>query len=249
VSKNTRTDKGLANGANLQRLLKLAVTSASNPVYQVQIPNLTTPTENGVSYVEASSASLAEAARMFMTGPRAQAGGGSSGSGSGSGSSSSTKHKKKKTTSAGLPPGMIYDKAEGKLQAAAAGLGIKLPVYYPTIKMASATYQPDTRGYRITTPDGKRVSAYRIVAKLSDASNGEYYGIQGLNWGSPPITSGQHETRKIGGRTYMLFYEGSKLSLVAFKVNGATYYVANTLTRKLTDKQMLAIARSLKLKR
>ena len=54
---------------------------------------------------------------------------------------------------------------------------------------------------------------------------------------------------KIGGRTYLLYYEGSKLGLVAFKRDGASYWVANTLSRKLTEKQMLAIAKSLRLRK
>ena len=47
LAHNLKTDPGLKNGANLQRLLKLAVTSAGKPVYQVPIEGVTTPTEGG----------------------------------------------------------------------------------------------------------------------------------------------------------------------------------------------------------
>jgi LCP family protein required for cell wall assembly len=239
VSHNLRTDGGLKNGKNFQRLLKLSASSAGKPIYQVPINNITTPTEGGVSYVVASNASLRHAARVFLQGPKTNDGSNSSSSNS---TSSGTKKKKKKSSSA-LAPGLVYAKDEGKTQAVGAGFGIALPVFYPTVKLAGGTYQ-DPRAYRLTTPDGKRVSAYRIVAKTNDV--GEYYGVQGVNWSDPPILANKSESRKINGRTYDLYYEGTKLGLVAFHRDGASYWVANTLSRKLTEKQMLGIAKSLR---
>ena len=89
------------------------------------------------------------------------------------------------------------------------------------------------------------MSAYRIVAKLNNSS-GNYYGIQGVNWSDPPILKNPSESRRIGGRTYDLYYEGNKLALVAFHRGGASYWVANTLLRKLNEKQMLTLAQSLR---
>jgi hypothetical protein len=141
---------------------------------------------------------------------------------------------------------MSYAKAAGKEQAFFAGVGINLPVFYPTALVKGASYQDaSTRGYRMTKPDGKRVSAYRIVAKL-DNSSGNYYGIQGVNWSDPPILKNPSESRKIGGRIYDLYYEGNKLALVAFHRGEASYWVANTLLRKLNEKQMLTLAQSLR---
>ena len=45
------------------------------------------------------------------------------------------------------------------------------------------------------------------------------------------------------GRTYKLFYDGSRLRLVAWSTPRAVYWVSNTLSKTLTNKQMLAIAR------
>ncbi|CAB4943229.1 unannotated protein [freshwater metagenome] len=47
------------------------------------------------------------------------------------------------------------------------------------------------------------------------------------------------------GRSYDLFYDGSRLRIVSFRTPRAVYWVSNTLTNTLTNKQMLAIARSL----
>lgn len=245
IAENTRTDRGLANGKNLQRLLSLGVKVAGQPIYQVQIPKLTYDNvPGGASYVIASSSSLDKAARIFEDGPDVKR---KSSSGS---SDSSSKKKKQSGSSAGgsLPKGLVYAKDEGKSQAVRAGFGVKLPVYYPTVKLAGASYKDNhTRSYRMTTDDEKRVSAWRIVVETREI--GEYYGIQGLRWTDPPILKNPSEERKIGRRTYKLFYEGNKLGTVAFVEDGAAYYVQNTLTRMLTEKQMLGIAKSLRKRR
>lgn len=244
VNRNLRTDRWLSSGKNLQKFLRLAAESSGKPVYQVEIPNTSTPMINKVSYVAASEASLLKAARVFKNGPT-QKGANYAGGGSGRSTDSPTRRGK---SSKGLPPGMVYAKDGGEKQGFLAASGINMPVFYPTAMISNATYQDEsTRGYRMTTSDGKRVSAYRIVAKISNSS-GDYYGVQGVNWDDPPILKNPSESRKIGRRQYQLYYEGRKLALVAFKREGASYWVANTLSRKLTERQMLAIAQSLRLR-
>lgn len=241
IAKNTRTDRGLANGRNLQRLLSLAVKASSNPIYQVKIPNLGYDNE-GASYVIAGRSSLRKAARTFLHGP------GGLRPTKATASRSAGRGKRRKRSSGALPAGMVYAKEEGQKQAVIAGFGIKLPVYYPTVKVAGAQYKDNhTRSYRMTTDSGRRASAWRIVVETREI--GEYYGIQGVNWEDPPILKSPSETRRIGGRRFMLFYEGNKLGMVAFKKDGASYWVQNTLTRLLSEKQMLAIAESLRKRR
>ncbi|MFY9470011.1 MAG: LCP family protein [Solirubrobacterales bacterium] len=247
IAKNTRLDRGLANGRNLQRLLTLAVKSAGNPIYQVNIPNLGYDNE-GASYVLASQSSLRKAARIFERGPKGAsketvepAGSGATGA---TGAAPRKKRKiKRAPAKAALPKGMVNARSEGREQAVAAGFGIKLPVYYPTVRLAAGKYE-DPRPYRLTTTEGKRVSAWRIVFKTRDL--GEYYGVQGVNWADPPILRNPSETRKIGKRTFQLYFEANKLGTVAFRKDGASYWIQNTLTRKLTERQMLALARSLR---
>jgi LCP family protein required for cell wall assembly len=249
VADNVHTDAGLSNGKNLQRLLTLAVKSAGKPVYQVQMNNVSTPTIGGASYVVVSNADMKRAAKSFLKGPR-QKGAVAPETGS---TAATAKPKKKRGRVRGLPSSMSYAKAAGQKQAFLAKAGkvqIKLPVFYPTAMVNGATYQDaSTRGYRMTKTNGKRVSAYRIVAKLADSSNGDYYGVQGVNWEDPPILKNPSETRRIKGRDYDLYYEGGKLGLVAFHRDGASYWVSNTLLRKLTEKQMLALATSLRVRR
>jgi hypothetical protein len=74
---------------------------------------------------------------------------------------------------------------------------------------------------------------------------GEYYGFQGTDWMDPPIIANPSETRTVGGRKLLLFRDGSRLRMVAWKTDNAVYWVSNTLLRSLTNRQMLGIARSL----
>jgi hypothetical protein len=74
---------------------------------------------------------------------------------------------------------------------------------------------------------------------------GEYYGIQGTDWMNPPIIANPTDTRTVGGRKLLLFRDGSRLRMVAWKTGNAVYWVSNTLLRSLTNRQMLGIARSL----
>ena len=73
---------------------------------------------------------------------------------------------------------------------------------------------------------------------------GQYYGIEGTTWTSPPILDDPSERRRIGGRTYELFYDGGRLRLVAWRTPKAVYWISNTLMRTLTNTQMLALAAS-----
>ena len=46
---------------------------------------------------------------------------------------------------------------------------------------------------------------------------GEYYGIQGMTWREPPILDDPHEIRTVNGRKLELYYDGSRLRLVAWR--------------------------------
>jgi polyisoprenyl-teichoic acid--peptidoglycan teichoic acid transferase len=50
---------------------------------------------------------------------------------------------------------------------------------------------------------------------------------------------------RMAGRKYKLFYDGNRLRLVSWSTPRAVYWVSNTLSKTLTNPQMLAIARSL----
>ena len=92
----------------------------------------------------------------------------------------------------------------------------RLPVYYPTLMSATGSYRvDDSRAYDIVDRANKRHRAYRIVAY--DGRIGQYYGMQGTDWRSPPILDNPSSSVTSGGRTFKLFYDGSRLKLVAWR--------------------------------
>jgi hypothetical protein len=140
----------------------------------------------------------------------------------------------------------MVDRTAGDDEAARLQVKLpSLPVYYPRLMAAAGRYRTDyARAYTIADRSGDRHRAYRIVA--FQGAIGQYYGIEGTTWMSPPILDDPSERRRMGGRTYELFYDGHRLRIVAWRTPRAVYWVSNTLMRTLTNRQMLAIARSLK---
>jgi hypothetical protein len=82
------------------------------------------------------------------------------------------------------------------------------------------------------------------VISIARGLLGQYYGVEGTDWLTPPILDGSHETQTIAGRTYSLYVDGSHLRVVSWKSDDAVYWINNTLLDSLTNRQMLAIAES-----
>ncbi len=245
IAKNTRTDSKMASsGKVLQQVLTLAVRSAGKPIVQVPIPNLKFTMVGGGSYVEASPQSMEKAATRFMNGPKVRERTAAS-IGTTQSTGQPVRRRVQKSVSA---KGIAKDVAGGRKQGLRATVGTKMKIYYPTVREVNAVYQ-DPRTYKIANHDGKRFSAYRMVARLTN-EQGEYYGIQGTTWLDPPILKNPSEERRVRGRTFRLYFEGNKLGLVAWETGKgrkkAVYWVSNTLSRSLSTKQMLAIAASLR---
>jgi len=120
-----------------------------------------------------------------------------------------------------------------------------LDVYYPTVMMPGSTITDESRSYGVPDFDDKRIfRGYKFVMSYQDPGFISYYGLTGVNWRDAPILNNPSETRRIGGREYLLFYDGDRLRLVGWKTKQGSYWVINTLTRALSEEQMLAIATS-----
>jgi hypothetical protein len=140
--------------------------------------------------------------------------------------------------------GFGKDQAVQAVSTGKRGIGERLPVLYPTRRLQGSVYAGPPRVYSGRTPDKQHFLAYRMV--LQTGHIGEYYGLQGLTWQHPPILEGVTESRRIGGREYDLAYDGDRLRLVAWHTKKAVYWISNTLLLSLDEKQMLAIARSVR---
>ncbi|MGZ5332910.1 MAG: LCP family protein, partial [Solirubrobacterales bacterium] len=151
------------------------------------------------------------------------------------------KPKKGTSSVAGLEGGNYGKKLAFRIQRR----NRKMPIYYPTTVIAGSEYAQKPRAYtladRALAPDER--FSYKFVLKTPV---GEYYGLQGVRWKDAPILDEPHETKKIGDRTYNLYYDNDRLRMVAWETDEGAYWVSNTLLQSLSADQMIAIARGAK---
>jgi LCP family protein required for cell wall assembly len=152
--------------------------------------------------------------------------------------------KKRNRTKPSQVAGLVEARPQGVDQAVLADPKLKFPFYFPTLRTTTAAYAgTEPRIYTIRDETGKKHEAYRLV--VSKGLAGEYYGIQGMTWKTPPILDNPDETRTLGGRKFRLYYDGRRIRIVAWRTRRAVYWVSNTLSASLNSRQMLAIAQSL----
>ena len=217
------TQSDIGSRKTVLRLLKLVVASANLPIHQVQFKG-----KLGASYVTASSEAAHQLADEFL----------------GVDDSAGPKKKKKKKREG--PARLVDSSGTGKDQALqVVNQGLRgLEVYYPRMLTPGAQFQAPPRAYTLRGKRNRKYRAYRIV--VSEGEIGHYYGVQGTTWKNPPILAGPHEGREVGGRKVLVYYDGDRVRLVAWKTKQGTYWISNTLTHKLTLKQMLALVRGTK---
>lgn len=115
----------------------------------------------------------------------------------------------------------------------------RFPILYPTVHEQSSSYE-GAHAYQFARGSSNQVyDAYRLVGKTA---TGDYWGVQGMSWTQPPILEGA--TREIvrKGRSYKLYFNGTKLHMVAWRQGTGTYWVSNSVLDKLSNETMLAIA-------
>jgi polyisoprenyl-teichoic acid--peptidoglycan teichoic acid transferase len=121
------------------------------------------------------------------------------------------------------------------------------PVWYPTKGVIGAVPVGSPNVYKIVTRAGRKYWAYRMVVRKGFAGGYyEYYGLQGTTFKNAPLLGQEHSIKKIRGRKYNLYYDGSRLRLVSWQTGDNVYWISNTLLLSLTNRQMLSIAASTK---
>ncbi len=187
---------------------------------------------------------------------------GSSGGGSHGGSGSSHGAKARHHPGPAIDTaGLTADPADGIAQAKL--LSPNMPVYYPRYILSGSRYCTDTgyeclngdepasayghsypRQYRVTTTTGKRVRAYFMTIAVNPLL-GQYYGVQGVHWTDPPILNNPAGTKVFHGRRFEIYQDDhGRTTDVAWRVDGNSYWISNTLTSTISTKQMVAIAES-----
>jgi LCP family protein required for cell wall assembly len=246
-ARSVRTD--IRSSHAVLGLLKLVAESSSKPVAEVQFPAL--DAGDGSGNVVISDDSLHATVQRFLDIRATQGARGRTPESVGAQRAARRAPRSRArrapagaSTTTATAPGLVVNRAAGEDEAARLQVKLpSLPVYAPRLLATGGRYRTDyARAYTVADRGGHRHRAYRIVA--FEGSIGQYYGVQGTTWTSPPILDDPSERRRIAGRTYELFYDAGRLRLVAWRTPQAVYWVSNTLLRTLTNRQMLALARS-----
>jgi LCP family protein required for cell wall assembly len=162
------------------------------------------------------------------------------------------------------PPSTITPTTEYRADFLHAQHVLQFPIMYPTVGQADSTlcpWVPKPAGPGVLSCEGTSTSPTRIygipaaghgwnstyaVFHMSSPSGDAYWGIEETRYTDAPLLQTPNLTRRLGGRTYLFFFNGSHIQTIAFIQNGVAYWVQNTLLDDLTDPEMIAIARSLK---
>jgi LCP family protein required for cell wall assembly len=235
------SDKGLHSKQQLFSFAKTVLFTAGNPVREVRFRVVDAPDHVNLM---ASQSMLEQTVSEFMNAkasaqPRAPT------APTAADVQASKQRAKRKNNKPSSIKGLEEARAEGENQAIVGARKIDFPFYFPTLRTSTAAYQgQEPRTYTIKDEKKGKHDAYRLV--LAKGVVGEYYGVQGMSWRYPPILDDPHETIVHNGRKLMVYRDGKRVRLVAWRTRKAVYWVSNTLTQSLTAPQMIGIAGSLK---
>ena len=244
----TESDGDLQTARGILRLAKILVGSSGKPVRQIHFPatfeldgavttvNGQTFTTGLGSYVSATPEQIHKVVREFMhPGPAKKI-------------EAPKRHRARQVARTLLRDALSTGR--DLVAVAATRKRTRMPVFVPAQITQRAQYPtstelaPNPRRYVIKDEDGRRHAAYRLTL-AEDVTKGQYYGVQGTTWRDPPLLAANHQTRKIGDRTFSLYTDGGRLRLVAWQGPKGVYWVSNTLSLDLSNREMLGIASSL----
>ncbi len=269
LGQNATTDHNLHTTDGLINLFDLVAFAAGGTIKQVPFPAQllpcapVAPTASSAAqqtpcYVGATSQQAEQAAfHAFMTptqgapapagAPATSAGsGGEPGGGGGKGGGG------------GGTGGLSAAVGDGQGQADALGK-IGVPIYFPKLIKSGSNYCSDNtslcpveqgatgaaypRAYLLHDRQGVAHYAYRMTLEVNPIL-GEYYGVQGTTWLNPPILDRPTQTKLVNGKQLLLYANGGKLSVVAWRTPQAVYWISNTLTDSISNHQLVEIAAS-----
>jgi polyisoprenyl-teichoic acid--peptidoglycan teichoic acid transferase len=234
----TQSDAELHTTAGILKLLNLVIFSGKKkPIEEIHFPAILGAADD--PFVTARRGPIDKVVTRFLSGKSATA--------KPKQAAKPAKGKKHRRKALGIPPGMVDAESAGEQQGAIAGERVGFPVLYPKVIPSSGTYKSQggniyPRAYGIKVR-GHRYGAYRLV--ISAGAIGEYYGVQGTSWKSPPVLRSPSEIRTVNRRRLLLFYDGSSLRFVGFHTKQGAYWISNTLSETVPNAQMLAMAATL----
>ncbi len=232
----TETDIADSDTAEILGLIKLAYASSKSPVTEIQFPATDCKKD---TCVEIDPVELAKTVTQFIEVR-----------GDLTADPTTKDPPKRVRRSTKLAPGLAYAQEAGENHVLAMSIRLEplgLPVYFPkailVARNAGYSKNGSPRSYEIFDRAKKRHRAYRLVLYAGEL--GQYYGVQGTTWKNPPILDDPTDERIIGGRRFRRYFDGKKIRLIAWETAQAVYWVSNTLSQRLTNRQMMEIARSM----
>jgi LCP family protein required for cell wall assembly len=253
--KNAQTDHSLHTTDGLLDLFDLIVNADKLTIKQIPFPAILSNCVAGGQtpcYVNAETTAMDAVFHEFITPTTASVK-----------TSSRKPHHSRKLSTAGL----VADVNDAKNQALDLGK-LEFPVYYPKLMVANTdTWSPEycsgltgncdngyepaaeyehsyPRAYVIHGQHGGVYPSYRMIVVLNSGL-GEYYGIQGTTWLHPPILNNASSTQTVDGKHLMLYKNGSKISLVAWRTATGSYWISNSLDDAIDNSEMIELAASL----
>jgi LCP family protein required for cell wall assembly len=234
------TTSDIDDPISLKQVLETFLGAADAPVKQIHFQGTL-----GEAYVTASNEQIKTAVEQFLGIQDTPGSLGGEGEGGGGGGKKSKKKGDEKPKGE-IAPELIDSAGAGVAFADRFAPAVGFPVFYPTKLVPGSQIIDESREYKLADEDKNVHTAYKLVFSVpGSAVPFEYYGLMGTTWTDPPIIDNPTETREIGGREYMLFYDGDRLRLVAWKTDEAAYWLNNTLTQTLEEDEMIAIADSM----
>jgi LCP family protein required for cell wall assembly len=116
------------------------------------------------------------------------------------------------------------------------------PLWMPTVVYAGAeTRDPQFSSqppYRVYKTGGHKA----VYVTYSADAYEQVFGVQAIQWDNPPILDGPNATRDFKGRKLLLFFNGSSLQRVGWKEGGNSYWLENSLTGRIPNSAMIAMA-------
>jgi LCP family protein required for cell wall assembly len=144
------------------------------------------------------------------------------------------------------PPMVRTDSAPGLALLRPIARRVPFTVEVPTV--LEQTSGPDTlsgdvpvRVYDIDGRGGHK--AIRLVFVTADRA---FWGVEETNMPDPPALGDRSVTRRLGGRTFQLYYSGKQLNMVVLRRGTVSFWVVNTLLDELSNQTMMAIAEGLR---
>ena len=228
-------DKRFMTRKNLFGLLKTAVylSAGHSPLNQIRLTGITESDDpENDTRLFISNDNLALAYKAFMTGAE------------------DTRNPERKKTASHVSAksaalsGLENTRRLGEDMAVTADRKLSFPFYFPDLRTTGSTFVTGTpRLYRLRDLAHRKRQAYRIV--VAAGAPGEYYGVQGMSWRTPPILAAPDRVLIRNGRRLLLFYDGKHLRMIGFRTARGAYWVTNTLDNAIANQRLLAIAGSL----